>query len=132
MTLALPYSTIGGQVTINETFAQLLDQLGLARDCLQRMSTPLHTSNDYTVLDIHVTMAEEACNVIGHLYATEDDERSRTLSHGWHGVAEMLHNNRISLRNAAMHRHHNHWAKIIPIYDKIIHHVKLMHEGKLQ
>lgn len=128
----LPYSTIAGYVTRGETFAQLLDYLSLCSDCAQRMSTPYYTAEDYSSLMQNLIMAEEAANVIGHLYATEDDAKARLLSRGWLGIAEMLHNNRTVINRLATQPHINRWAQVRKIFQKISYNVKLMHEAKLQ
>lgn len=128
----LPYSTVAGYVTRGETFNQLLDYLSLCADCCQRMSTPHFASADYSSLMSHLTLAEEAANVIGHLFATEDDPKSKLLSRGWHGIAEMLHNNKITLNHLATRPHINRWSEVRNMFTKIIHQVKKMHEGGMQ
>jgi hypothetical protein len=131
MTTRLPYSTIGGQVTRAECFAQLHDYLRLCQDCSQRMSTPHYRSEDYAALMTNLTLAEESANVLGHLLATEDSPSDRLLSHGWHGVAEMLHNNRLSLQHLATRPHINRWHRVQKMFETIAWHVKKMHEAKL-
>lgn len=129
----LPYSTVGGQVTRGETYAQLLDYLKLARDCTQRMSTEHYTTDDYVQFNHNLTMAEEAADVLGHLFNTEDDERSKLMAHGWYGVGEMLHNQREIFRQLATRpSHHNKWRKVHQLFDKIVFQVQKIYEEKRQ
>lgn len=132
MTNALPYSTVGGYVTRGEAFAQLLDYLRLATDCCQRMSCNDYRAEDYAQFQHNLTMAEEAANVIGHLFNTEDDEKSKLLAHGWYGVAEMFHNNRETFRRLATMPHINRWRDVKKLLEKVTWNVQKMYESKLQ
>lgn len=132
MNQQLPYSTVGGQITRAETFSQLYDYLRHCQDCCQRMSTPHFRAEDYALLDHNITMAEEAANVLGHLHATEDGDAEKLLSHGWLGVAEMLHANRITLRHLATRPHFNRWAKVRTMFAKLAWQVKQLHDSKRQ
>lgn len=126
----LPYSTIGGQVTLGETFAQLLDYLRQCEDCSQRLASAHYRSEDYALLGSHLTMAEEAANVIGHLHATEDSDGDKLLSRGWLGVGEMLHNLRTTLNHLALRPHINRWGQVRKMFQKISWQVKQLHETK--
>ena len=128
----LPYSTVAGYVTRGETFAQLLDQLRQATDCTQRMSTSHWTTADYALLDHHITLCEEASNVLGHLHKTEGDARSVHLGTGWLGIGEMFHNLRQTFRILATAPHLNRWAKVKLQLEKVTWHITQMHEAKLQ
>jgi hypothetical protein len=128
----LPYSTVGGQVTRGEAFTQLHDYIRLCEDCCQRLASQHYRAEDYASLVQNLTMAEEAANVLGHLHNTEDSPSDKLLAHGWHGIAEMLHNNRASLRHLAMRPHINRWAKVRKMFQAIAWQIKKLHETKLQ
>lgn len=128
----LPYSTIGGQITRGEAFAQLADYLRECQDCCQRLASATYRADDYLALTQYLTMAEEAANVLGHLHATEDSQSDRLLSRGWHGIAEMLHNNRTTLQHLATRPHINRWKQVRTMFQKIAWHVQRMHEAKHQ
>lgn len=45
----------------------------------------------YRLLNHHLLEAANQCLIIGHLYNTEDDNRSKLLARGWYGIGnEML------------------------------------------
>lgn len=56
----------------------------------------------YRLLTHHLQEAQSQCHVIGHLFNTEDDNRSRLLAKGWHGVAEMLKMVEVQVREIMM------------------------------
>lgn len=56
----------------------------------------------YRKLVWHLQEGQSQCNVIGHLFRTEDDNRSRLLAKGWHGVAEMLKMVEVQVRQIMM------------------------------
>lgn len=70
-----PFSTIGGIATKDEAYRKLTH---------------------------HLQEAQNNCHVIGHLFNTEDDNRSRLLAKGWHGVAEMLKMVEVQVRQIMM------------------------------
>ena len=67
----LDYQTTAGQISESDTFAQLLEHLRLAQEC---------------------------CNVIGHIRAVQDDT---LVAKGWHGIAEMLKMTQTNVTNIA-------------------------------
>ncbi len=67
----LKIESLGGQPSEGDTFAQLIE---------------------------HLTLAEEACNTLGHLRRMQDD---KVLGQGWLAIGEMLHMTRINCTNLA-------------------------------
>lgn len=72
-----PFSTIGGIATKDEAYRKLMH---------------------------HLEEAQNQAHVIGHLHNTEDDNMSKLLAKGWHGVGEMLQVTRGQIRALAMRR----------------------------
>lgn len=70
-----PYSRIGGVATKDEA---------------------------YRLLTHHLDEAINQCHVIGHLFNTEDDNMSKLLAKGWHGVADMLTHMKAQVRQIMM------------------------------
>lgn len=58
----------------------------------------------YRKLQHHLEEAQNQCLVIGHLYNTEDDNMSKLLAKGWHGIAEMIEMMRRQVREIMMGR----------------------------
>jgi hypothetical protein len=56
----------------------------------------------YRKLQHHLQEGQNQCHVIGHLFNTEDDARSKLMAKGWHGVAEMLKMVEIQVREIMM------------------------------
>lgn len=44
----------------------------------------------YRLLEHHLKEAANQCLVIGHLFNTEDDARSKLLAKGWYGIGNEL------------------------------------------
>jgi len=73
--MSAPFSTLGGIATKDEA---------------------------YRKLQHHLQEGQNQCHVIGHLFNTEDDARSKLMAKGWHGVAEMLKMVEIQVREIMM------------------------------
>ena len=72
-----PFSTIGGIATKDEAYRKLMH---------------------------HLEEAQNQALVIGHLHNTEDDNVSKLMAKGWHGMGEMLAMVREQVRQLAMKR----------------------------
>lgn len=72
-----PFSTLGGVATKDEA---------------------------YRKLQHHLEEAQNQALVIGHFYNTEDDNMSKLLAKGWHGVGEMIEMMRRQVREIMMRR----------------------------
>ena len=72
-----PFSTFGGIPTKDEAYRKLMH---------------------------HLEEAQNQALVIGHLHNTEDDNVSKLMAKGWHGMGEMLAMVREQVRQLAMKR----------------------------
>lgn len=128
----LPYSTIGGQVTRGETYAQMLDYLRQAEDFSKQMS---HQPSPETYLKLthSLDMAQEASAVIGHLHNTEDSDFDKTMAKGWIGVSEMFKLTRWKITRLAQGSPHpEHWAAVAKTFEEMIWHLGKLFESKRQ
>lgn len=58
----------------------------------------------YRLMMHHLEEAQNQALVIGHLHNTEDDNMSKLLAKGWHGVGEMIQMMRAQIMELAKRR----------------------------
>lgn len=127
----LPYSTVGGQVTRGETYAQLMDYIKQAQDHAQSL-VYFNNPETYIKLTNSLDMAREAAAVIGHLHNTEDTDADQLMAKGWLGIAEFLKLIRWKItRLATVKPTQNQWAGIAKTFEGIAFQIKKLYERRL-